>query len=183
MTIYNDRAHALAITRHQTAQGKPLICKPLFGSQGEGIRLLRSIDDLPDDKSVSGVWYLQRFIGDPSGGASDWRVFVIGGRAVAAMRRSARGWRANVAQGGLCQAALPDGELRRLAEDAVACLEMAYAGVDIMRDPEGGWWLIEVNSIPAWKGLQVVCQLDIAASLADDLLSRCDVPRDVGVLS
>ena len=179
--VTSDRAHALAIVRRQTSFGQALICKPLFGSQGKGICLLRSIDDLPDAAVVNNVWYLQRFIGDPETPASDWRVFVIGGRAVAAMRRNAHGWLANVAQGGVCQAVLPEGDMRRLAEDAVACLDMAYAGVDLMRDPEGNWWLIEVNSIPAWKGLQGVCRIDIAASLADDLLRRCVMHQNAGV--
>lgn len=178
-----QHASAQAIVAAELAAGHSLLCKPLFGSQGNGIVLVRQFDDLPDAATVNGVWYLQRFVGQPGDEASDWRVFVIAGHAVAAMRRTARGWLANVAQGGVCQAVLPDGELRRLAEDAVACLQMAYAGVDIMRDPDGGWWLIEVNSIPAWKGLQGVVQTDIAAGLADDLLARCRQPHQREVLS
>ena len=37
--------------------------------------------------------------------------------------------------------------------------------------------MIEVNSIPAWKGLQSVTAQDIAGLLADDLLRRCPLPR------
>ena len=48
-----------------------------------------------------------------------------------------QGLLANVAQGGNCQAVLVDGELRRLAEAAVDCLQMNYAGVDLMRDADG----------------------------------------------
>lgn len=171
-----DRQQALQITQRETCNGGCLICKPLFGSQGKGIRLLRGAADLPQADAVNNVWYLQRFIGDPVAEAVDWRVFVVGGHAVAAMRRSAQGWLANVAQGGVCQAALPEGHLKSLAEGAVKCLDMAYAGVDIMRDLQGNWCLIEVNSIPAWKGVQGVCSIDIAAYLADDLLQRC-VPQ------
>lgn len=177
------RATAEAIVANELSAGNCLLCKPLFGSQGRGIVLVRTAADLPGETTVNGVWYLQRFIGRLTDEASDWRVFVIGGRAVAAMRRTARGWMANVAQGGVCQAVLPDGHLRQLAEDAVACLQMEYAGVDIMRDPDGRWWLIEVNSIPAWKGLQGVCQADIAGSLADDVLMHCRKPRRRVVLT
>jgi RimK family alpha-L-glutamate ligase len=181
--ITADREQALSIVRHESGLGRCLIVKPLFGSQGKGISLVRDTSALPAADEVSGVWYLQRFIGEPSSPASDWRVFVIGGRAVAAMRRSAQGWLANVAQGASCQAAVPEGALRDLAERAVACLGMAYAGVDIMRDPEGHWWLIEVNSIPAWKGLQSVCSIDIAGCLADDLLRRCASADRTGVVT
>ena len=171
--ICTDRAQAEQRLRSELAQDRALVCKPLFGSQGLGVRLLCSVEELPDSAAVQNVWYLQRFVGPSLEQACDWRVFVIGGRAVAAMRRSGIGWLANVAQGGRCQAALPEGELRRLAEAAVECLEMAYAGVDLIRDGDGRWWLIEVNSIPAWKGLQGVSPVDIAACLAHDLLRRC----------
>jgi hypothetical protein len=43
----------------------------------------------------------------------------------------------------------------------------------LMRDRGGRWWVLEVNSIPAWRGLQRACGVDIAAVLADDLLQRC----------
>jgi RimK family alpha-L-glutamate ligase len=170
--ICSEREQVEQRLRRELALGHPLVCKPLFGSQGQGVRLVRSIEELPDAEAMRNVWYLQRFVGASLTQGCDWRVFVIAGRAVAAMRRSGQGWLANVAQGGRCQAALPKGELSRLAEDAVACLDMAYAGVDLIRDGDGRWWLIEVNSIPAWKGLQGVTRVDIAGALADDLLAR-----------
>jgi glutathione synthase/RimK-type ligase-like ATP-grasp enzyme len=33
---------------------------------------------------------------------------------------------------------------------------MNYAGVDIICTREGGYKIIEVNSIPAWRGLESV---------------------------
>lgn len=171
--VCSEQQQAIDIVNKQLARGETLICKPLFGSQGNGISHVANTDDLPGADDICGVWYLQQFVGGDTGVASDWRVFVVGGRALAAMRRTASGWLANVAQGAQCHAALPDGELAELAERAVACLDMAYAGVDLIRDNLGRWWLIEVNSIPAWKGLQSVCATDIAGHLVDDLLRRC----------
>jgi glutathione synthase/RimK-type ligase-like ATP-grasp enzyme len=49
---------------------------------------------------------------------------------------------------------------------------MDYAGVDIIIGSEGQYCIIEVNSIPAWKGLESVCQLHIADLLAEDLITR-----------
>lgn len=171
--VTSDAQRAEAIVHRQLAVGGALLCKPLFGSQGQGIQLLTEPQQSPAASEVNGVWYLQRFIGQPAAQGSDWRVFVVAGRAIAAMRRTGTSWLANVAQGGVCQAVLVDGELSQLAEAAVACLQMDYAGVDIMRDADGRWWVIEVNSIPAWYGLQSVCQVDIAGCLVDDLLRHC----------
>lgn len=181
--ICSDRAQAEAIVRAQLQQGHVLVCKPLFGSQGKGVCLLRQIEDLPDREAVQGVWYLQRFIGSDKGRACDWRVLVVGGQAVAAMRRSADGWLTNVAQGGACHPAELETELCWLAERATHRLEMNYAGVDLMRDAEGQWWVLEVNSIPAWRGLQKVTSLNIAAALVDDLLAQCGPQRRLGVAS
>src|SRR5215475_47957 len=37
----------------------PFVLKPLFGSQGRGLRLIRSEQELPTNAEVAGVYYLQ----------------------------------------------------------------------------------------------------------------------------
>jgi tetrahydromethanopterin:alpha-L-glutamate ligase len=49
---------------------------------------------------------------------------------------------------------------------------MDYAGVDIARGREGEYWVLEVNGIPAWKGLQQVSEIDLAQALAEDFARR-----------
>ncbi|HEY0563778.1 MAG TPA: alpha-L-glutamate ligase, partial [Methylophilus sp.] len=101
----------------------------------------------------------------------DYRVFVVNNQAVAAMQRSGEGWLHNVAQGARCQA-VQDPHLFALAELASQALKIDYCGVDIIRDGQGKLWVLEVNSIPAWQGLQSVCEIDIAQTLVDDLISK-----------
>lgn len=163
---------ARALVMRETATGRELVLKPLFGSQGKGLRRIADIRDLPSPNEVNGVFYLQRFIDCGEGNWHDWRVFVIGGRAVAAMIRRGKTWINNVAQGAECEAAELTPRLRNLAEGASRALGMDYAGIDIIRDPAAGYSVIEVNSIPAWKGLQAVCSLNIAQALVDDLLAH-----------
>jgi tetrahydromethanopterin:alpha-L-glutamate ligase len=55
---------------------------------------------------------------------------------------------------------------------AAKAVQIDYCGVDIIRDQYGALWVIEVNSIPAWSGLQSVCDQPIAQLLVDDLLSK-----------
>jgi len=164
---------AKACARADMAAGKQLVYKPLFGSQGKGIQQVADIDDLDSVEAANGVYYLQRLIRSGTDNYSDWRVFVIHGQAVAAMQRVAGGWITNVAQGAQCQPALLTPELRELSESAIQAVGVAYGGVDLLCDQDGKFWILEVNSIPAWKGLQSVCDVDITSLLVSDLLSYC----------
>lgn len=170
--VLRDRDHALAIAERELSGGHYLISKPLFGSQGEGIRRIEKSTDLLWLTSSRGIYYLQRFVECEGEGYSDVRVFVINGKAIAAMRRRGISWLNNVARGASCEAIDLHSELAELAVKATATLQMDYAGVDIIQDAEGRHVVIEVNSVPAWKGLQGVCSLDIADALANDLVDR-----------
>lgn len=170
--VTRDRDQALAWAKSQLEAGHYLISKPLFGSQGEGIRRLEKSTDLLWLTGSWGIYYLQRFVECEGDGYSDMRVFVINGKVVAAMRRRGISWLNNVARGAACEAITVEPALADLAVQAVRALEMDYAGVDIIKDGDGRYTVIEVNSVPAWKGLQGVCDVDIAARLVDDLLDR-----------
>ena len=90
------------------------------------------------------------------------------------MERISNHWITNRARGGKCLSAVLTPEIRELAEAACRSIGMAYAGVDIIRDAQGNYLVLEVNSVPAWRGLQSVIEKDISQMLADDLLSFCD---------
>ena len=167
-----NQAHAIIAEKIQNAR---LVLKPLFGSQGRGIRLLAQLSalPLPMDAHVEGVFYLQQFI-ETGAQNHDFRVFVVNNKALAAMRRSGDGWLNNVAQGAQCDEAR-DADILALAEQAAQAVDIDYCGVDIMRDLHGKLWVLEVNSIPAWRGLQGVVKLNIAQALVDDLLSKIEV--------
>lgn len=168
-------AEALAIAQCEFQRGHWVVSKPLFGSQGEGVELHVGVDSLRALNPTGGVYYLQRYVGRCP--AWDWRVFVIAGRAVAAMIRRGVSWLTNVAQGGRPEPVTLDALLARLAQDSARVLQLDYAGVDIMQDEQGRMWVIEVNGIPAWKGLQTVCSLDITELLVEDFLRRCEQVR------
>ncbi len=172
-------AHAQRLTMREGARGHALVLKPLFGSQGKGLQLVGQVDGVfhavPSlDKVYGRLAYLQRFVPPVSQPGFDWRVLVVGGRAITAMRRISAHWVHNVAQGARCeqQALTPD--LAHLAEQAARALDMDYAGIDLMPGAEGqGTQVIEVNGIAAWQGLQRVTSFNIAQAIVDDLLDRC----------
>jgi RimK family alpha-L-glutamate ligase len=165
-------AQARAVLRSESAAGFELVIKPLFGSQGTGLRRLAADMDIPGMELYRNVCYLQRYIDSGAGRWHDHRIFVVAGRAVAAMVRRGISWVNNVAKGARCEPLELTAELAQLAEAAARAVGAGYAGVDIVRDRDGRPWVIEVNGIPAWKGLQSVVGVDIAAALVDDFIRR-----------
>jgi RimK family alpha-L-glutamate ligase len=171
-------AQAQRIVMRESAAGHAVVLKPLFGSQGKGLELVgrlggvhRPLPSLTGEHG--GFAYLQRFVPPLSRPGHDWRVLVIAGRAVTAMRRVSDGWVHNVAQGARCERAELEPALARIAEDAARALDMDYAGVDII--PSAGdnpLRVLEVNGVAAWRGLQGVTRFNIAAALVDDLIAR-----------
>jgi RimK family alpha-L-glutamate ligase len=177
-------AQAQRIVMRESAAGHALVLKPLFGSQGKGLQRVGRVEGVHRavppiggagkvGKEFGGLAYLQRFVPPLGEPGFDWRVLVIGGRAVTAMRRVSAHWIHNVAQGAQCQTAALTPALAQAAEQATAVLGMDYAGVDLMPDtgPQP-IQVIEVNGVAAWRGLQRVTRFNIARAIVDDLLDR-----------
>ena len=165
-----SREAAAAIVARE-AIDRPLVLKPLFGSQGRGLRLIRTPDDLPDSAVVNGVYYLQRFVGAEQDGFRDFRLLVSRGRVIAAMARHSTRWITNVKRGARPVAVVANEEMRELALRAAAAVGAAFAGVDILYDVDSRPTVLEVNSMPAWSGLQKVTPFNIAATLAGDIVA------------
>ncbi len=160
--VCESRQHAHQIIQ----QNSPMVIKPLFGSQGQGVRMV-NVTQLPTpmDTFVDGVFYLQQFIK----AQHDYRVFVVNHQAIAAMRRIGEDWLHNVAQGAVCEPC-EEPDVLAIALKAAKSLDIAYCGVDVIRDENEKLMVLEVNSIPAWRGLQSVTSTNIVQVLADDVL-------------
>lgn len=170
--VVRDREQALAIAAQELRNGHRVLSKPLFGSQGEGIRRIEKTTDLLWLAANNGIYYLQRFVQCAGRGYSDYRLFVVNGRLIGAMRRCGISWLNNVARGAHCETLQVDETMAQLAVAATEALNMDYAGIDIIAEQDGGYTIIEVNSVPAWKGLQGVCLADVAECLVADLTAR-----------
>ena len=160
---------ARALVEREAPRG-PLVLKPLFGAQGKGLRLIRRSEDLPGPEDIAGVYYLQRFQSNGTQDFTDYRLFVLRGRAVAAMMRRAPTWITNVKQGGQPVAVAPDPKMERLAVAAAEAVGAAIAGVDVLVGADGAPTVLEVNSMPAWNGLQKVSKRNIAEEIASELM-------------
>jgi RimK family alpha-L-glutamate ligase len=147
-----------------------VIVKPLFGSMGLG--MVRVADEemayrvVQTIETIKGVFYLQRTIEHDG---RDVRVFVLGGRVLAAIERRAQGWRTNIARGAVGRPiALPE-EWAGMALRAAAAVGAEYAGVDLLPARDGTVYVLEVNGVPGWEGLQQATGIDVAGALVDHL--------------
>ena len=151
-----------------------LVCKPIFGSQGKGLEILNKKNYHPDYEMLNNVYYLQEFIEHPDEIYVDWRLFVIENEVIASMSREGSSWINNVASGAICKPFKPSQEMIKLAIDSSNALGMNYAGVDIMLGKDG-YMVTEVNSIPAWKGIQSVSEnINIAEMMIGNFLKICE---------
>jgi RimK family alpha-L-glutamate ligase len=169
--VCESMADALAAVR---AMGDVLI-KPIFGSMGHGIarvsdpdvafRLLQALDQ------VRPVFYIQRAVDH---GARDVRVFVVGGRVLGAIERKAPegDWRTNVSRGGSARPFELPPAWGDLALRAAATIGADYAGVDLLPSCDGQVFVLEVNGVPGWQGLQRATGLDVAGAIVDRLMTR-----------
>lgn len=150
----------------------PLVLKPLFGAQGRGIRRIETLSDLPAEEEVGGVYYLQHYVARPGPPFRDFRVFVCAGKVLAMMSRRGDDWITNVNRGAMPEQVCGHDEtgLSELAIAAAAAVGADFAGVDIVAAGDGRLLVLEVNSMPAWSGLQSVVAVNIAEAIAEAVL-------------
>jgi RimK family alpha-L-glutamate ligase len=150
-----------------------VIVKPLFGSMGLGMvrvsdeemafRVFKTIEQ------IRGVYYLQRAIEHEG---RDIRAFVVGGRVLAAIERRSDGWRTNLSRGGTARPIELSEAWAGLAVRAAAAVGAEYAGVDLLPARDGTVYVLEVNGIPGWQGLQEATGVDVAGAIVDHLVHR-----------
>jgi RimK family alpha-L-glutamate ligase len=168
-TIVTERFDEAVAAFHEL--GGDIVVKPLFGSEGRGMvrisdkdtayRVFRALE------LGHYVYCLQEFVPH---GCEDIRVFVIGREVVAAMVRRGDTWKTNVAQGAKVAPLALDDTLRDMSIRATQSLRADYAGIDILPVAGGGYTVIEVNSIPGWRGLRSATGVDVADHLVDYVL-------------
>ena len=152
--------------------GGDIVVKPIFGSRGQGATRVNDID-IADTvfKAITfhhGVIYMQEFV---QHGNSDIRAFVIGDQIVASMRRVATGWKTNYSQGAKPAPATISKEFEEIAIKSAKAVGCKIAGVDILEGPDGPK-IVDVNSQPGWKGLQVVAKVNIAEEIVNFVLKE-----------
>ena len=58
-----------------------------------------------------------------------------------------------------------------MALRAARAVDAVYAGVDLLPAHDGTVYVLEVNGIPGWRGLQEATSFDVAGALIDHVAS------------
>src|SRR5690606_37662162 len=106
----------------------------------------------------------------------DLRVFTIGGRAVAAMKRSSQdgNFKANYSRGGQVEPIELTPEIEWLATETSRILKLDIAGIDLLFDGEH-FKICEANSSPGFEGIEKVCDVNIAEEIYNFIRIRLGV--------
>lgn len=149
---------------------RDVIVKPLFGSLGVGMlrvndrniayRLFKSLE------FERNICYIQEFVPHKN---EDVRSFVLGDEAIASMKRVGESWKTNVARGAQVQAYELGDKIKEVCVRTAKLVGCEYAGVDLI-ERGGEFLVIEVNSIPGWKGLQSAAKVNITERIVDHLM-------------
>jgi len=190
------------IATTQFEKGITLVIKPLFGCMGKGIEKISNLEQFDQTPAVGDAFYMQQYIEPFKSMGSDsidldlsphnssenqssptpliwqdWRLMVIDNQVCAAMSRRSQHWITNFAQGAECFATTVTPEMEQLAIKATQAVQADYAGVDLIRQQNGSYTVLEVNSVPAWKGLYQATGINAATHLAQALANRIAAPR------
>jgi ribosomal protein S6--L-glutamate ligase len=153
-----------------TVGGAPVVVKLLEGTQGVGVVLAetkRAAEAvIAAFRQLDANILVQEYIKEA--GASDIRALVVGGRVVAAIKRTgaAGDFRSNLHRGGTATVVKLAPEERRLAVRATRTLELNVAGVDILRSNHGPV-VLEVNSTPGLEGVETATGVDVAGKIIE----------------
>ncbi len=152
------------------AGGTPLIIKVARGTHGRGVVLAetkKAAEAVMQAFYVEGVNFLvQEFIDEADG--ADIRVFIVGGKVVAAVKRQSLDddFRSNLHQGGEAQTVKLTEEERKTAQKAARAMGLPICGVDMVRS-ERGPLVLEVNSSPGLNSVESVTGRNVAGKIIE----------------
>lgn len=157
--------------------GFPVVVKTISGSQGSGVFLAETkskfIDllEMINAYKENATMILQEFVESSRG--MDLRVLTIGGRAVAAMKRTSGNdsFKANYSRGGIVEPYEITPEMEWLALETARLLNLDIAGIDLLFDGDH-YKICEANSSPGFEGIESCCSVNIAEEIYNFLRVR-----------
>ncbi len=155
-----------------------LIYKPLFGSQGDNIKKINKPSDIKNINNPSNIYYLQEFISiEPN---HDYRVLIIKNKNKKfsySMARYGNSFVNNFSKGGKCVPIPFNKEIINIAFKSAEALNIPFCGVDLIKK-DNLVYVIEVNSIPAWKGIQTTTNDIVSDKIVEIFIKSNDIKKN-----
>lgn len=148
----------------------PCIAKPVVGSQGKGVRLIKDYPEALDFfHSLTEDYLFQEYL--PL--QADYRVFVVGKKILGTMKRfvAPNDVRSNVSIGAKTEASLATPEMERVALQAAAAFGYDISGVDIAIIGDKHY-VLEVNRTPQWQGIKHALGIDPAKAIVEFCIEK-----------
>ena len=157
--------------------GFPCVVKVVVGSFGEGVYLCKSkqeyikfiefVDAVHNEKTL----IVQEYLGYKPG--EDLRVFVVGGKVLGAMKRTAPidDFRANITNGGTGESFPVSQEIEEIALRTAEVLNLSIAGIDLLFDSRG-FRVCEANSNPGFSGFDKYCHTNVADIITEFIINK-----------
>ena len=152
-------------------KSKKYLIKPIFGSQGKNIVLIKNPDQLKIQKITGEVFYLQEFIESSGSKFNDIRVLVSNHKIISSMQRVSDHFITNVYQGAKPRKISISNEVEEICKKVSKTLKLGYGGIDIKIFKEK-IYVLEVNSIPSWKMIQTITKKNISEILVKDFIKN-----------
>ncbi|MBU1198127.1 RimK family alpha-L-glutamate ligase [Candidatus Micrarchaeota archaeon] len=151
--------------------GTPVVLKPVIGSYGQDVHLMKNLEmELAYLDAVPKPFVVQEYLNT---GGKDYRIFVLDGKVLATVLRQAPlgEWRTNVSTGGLVKKVDLPPDVKKMAVKAAEVLGLEIAGVDIALTKKEGFNVIEVNTMPDFRGLYSATGINPADAIVRHALS------------
>ncbi|KAA0212951.1 MAG: lysine biosynthesis protein LysX [Leptolyngbya sp. PLA3] len=156
--------------------GYPAVLKPTVGSWG---RMVARVNDRDAAEAViehrdqlgsaqHHVYYVQEHIAKPG---RDIRVFVVGGRAIAAIVRTSEHWVTNTARGAKASGLTVTDEIADLCTRSAAAVGADVCAIDLLECPRRGLLVNEVNHSMEFRNSIDTTGVNIPLHIAEHVMA------------
>lgn len=136
----------------------PLVAKPLDGHGGAGVTWIAN-----EAEYLQYAGDLPFLVQEPMQTGWDMRVYILRNRVYAAvLRTSETDFRSNFSLGGHAETVQPDREALRLVDSICRILPLDFAGIDLLRRPDGQYVIGEIEDAVGCRMLYQLTDRDPA---------------------
>lgn len=144
----------------------PIVIKPLHGSSGDGVQMINDQSRKIETTDTLMQKVMQK--------GRDYRVMILKGEALGAIERTALKdvFVANVSKGASARTILLDREVLQIAVDVAKLFGLEYAGVDLIKDDDDHWHVLEINRFAQFQGFEKATGINVAKKILESLLKE-----------